>query len=106
MIFIPEVTTILQDMLRDDKGDARDVAARLFSELWTSGESVLEQYTKAKSAVELHQEVFTTGTFSVVEDLFRNGNDETMMFALKLDADLTKLSKNGLWFVTCNYVLS
>ncbi|KAF8521705.1 armadillo-type protein, partial [Gautieria morchelliformis] len=75
MSYIPEVTTILQEMLLDDKGDAREIVARLFSELWASG---------------LHGEVFTAETLSVFNRLLRTDNEEGRMFAFKLIFDLAQ----------------
>jgi hypothetical protein len=77
-------------MLLDDKGDAREVAARLFSQLWASGAG-FHSSVRADTHVilGLHGEVFTAETFSVFYNLLRTDN-EARMFAFKLIFDLAQ----------------
>jgi hypothetical protein len=107
MIFIPEMTTTLQDMFLDDKGDAREVSARLFSQLWASGAAFHSSVGADTHVIlGLHGEVFTAETFSVLHHLLRTDN-EARMFAFKLIFDLAQHGGETVLCIDCllSYIL-
>jgi hypothetical protein len=95
MIFIPEVTTALQDMLRDDNGDSREVACHLLSDMLDSGWScyLLRHCSYTHCVPDFPREtVFTPATITALGSILHSPpGDHRCQLALNLI--------RKLWFI-------
>lgn len=104
-VFIPEITTVLQEMLCSNEADSRRLAESLLSELAENGASFYLNTIKRfyYNTDELRDRVFTSETLDVLDNLVRNDNVETMAMALGLFFTIGRYSGVFILFMLCSH---